>query len=93
MVEKVFNERMRRGTALFLLVGGWLTTITLVTLRSVGDLGTQWGSLVILTAGVAIAATVTRSRMRLKDTILETYKAGLDATRITSEEKVKQHGP
>lgn len=79
MMEKAFAEPTRRATALALLWFGWISTIVLVTLRTFGVLSQQWGSLVVFTVAVAVAASITRSRMRLRDTIIETFQVGLDA--------------
>jgi hypothetical protein len=77
-------EDDRRKASLVLAYGGWLSSGVIVMLRAVEVVPTAWGSTALLTIGVAIAASLARSRMRLTDTIVGVFEAGV---RTADEER------
>lgn len=72
-------EDDRRKATLGLAWAGWVGTGVLVILRATELVPMAWGSVAILTIGVAIAASLARSRMRLTDTIVGVFEVGVNA--------------
>lgn len=72
-------ERVRRNGALALAASCWTATALLTALRATEILPMAMGSLVVFTIGVAITATMVRSRMRLTETIVKVFVAGMTA--------------
>ncbi|MFJ9413016.1 PAS domain-containing protein [Streptomyces sp. NPDC101227] len=56
--------------------------MVLTVLRTTDVLPMQAGSLIVLVIGVAIAASLALSRMRLSDTIITVFEAGLKAATV-----------
>ena len=71
------TEDQRRAVSLWLAWVMWSSTATLTLLRAVGVMPAQYGAITVLTIGVAIAASLSRSRMRLADAFAETFETGL----------------
>jgi hypothetical protein len=68
--------------------GGFAVAIILAWLRINGTLGQEWGATVLLAEGFAIAAAVRLSRMRLTETMLQVYRAGVESARAQHEERL-----
>lgn len=93
-MKRFDTEPARRGTAIVLQWGGWLTTIGVFIYATLefdpnhGNFAPQWVPFAfILSMGIAIAGTLVRSRMRLTDTIMNAFKAG---ARIRAEQEANQ---
>lgn len=91
------TEHLRRTLTCILQWGAWLTTITLGMWSTLefdpakGHFAPQWVGLAFIFAlGVAIAASVARSRMRLTDTILQVFKAGQKIQRDDTDRRVQK---
>jgi hypothetical protein len=69
--------------------GSFAIAFLLAFLRINGTLGQQWGATVILAMGVGIAAAVRLSRMRLTETMLQVYRAGIESAAAQREERVE----
>lgn len=82
MVE--LSENTRRRVAATLAHGGWWGAL-LLTGMHVSTLGPDtprsFGVVIVLFIGVAIAASLARSRMRLTDTITAVFQTGLEVSR------------
>lgn len=89
------TEPIRRMSAATLQWAGWLTCVGLGTWSIVafdpnhGHFAPQWlGLTFIFALGVAIAASVVRSRMRMTKAILGAFKAGQESAAQCSERHV-----
>jgi hypothetical protein len=81
------KQETRQWVIAALFYGSWAVAIILTFLRVTERLGQQWGALIILFMGVAIAAAVRLSRMRLTETMIQVYRAGVETARVQSEER------
>lgn len=70
-------DENRYGVTLGTAITGWALTALLVLLRAFDVLVQRWGTLSILTVGVAIAASLSLGRMKLTKTITTVFQAGL----------------
>ena len=86
--REIIPEGWRRFIASALMYGGWLICFgvflyaTLSFDPSKGEFAPQWVSFTFIAAiGVSIAAGAARGRMRLSDTIVSAFRAGMNAAR------------
>lgn len=89
------TERYRRTGATVLQWAGWLTAIGIgawsESTHRVHTSAPQWTDLAFVFAlGVAIAATVARSRIRLAHTIVDAFKAGQQLAREDTNRRVDE---
>lgn len=76
---KTLAETHRRGLTLALAHVGWWGAFLFTVLAVRGDVSRPIGTIVIMFVGIAIAASLSLSRMRLTDTITSVFEAGLSA--------------
>jgi hypothetical protein len=74
------TEEVKQLGALVLMWSGWVAAMTLSVLR-VAHLGPEWGVVIILAIGVAIAAGQARVRHKLTDAIVGAFTAGVTIAR------------
>lgn len=80
------SEQGRRGIALGLAVGGWLSALVVAILDVAGIFAQHpAGVVVILLVGISIAASLSRTRMRMTDTITGVFRVGLEASRARKD--------
>lgn len=85
--RELIPERLRRATACVAQWGGWLGAIALyvVTVVQYDTLEERppWiGSGFVLLLFIAVVGTTVRSRMRLTQTIIAAFQAGVEVQRI-----------
>lgn len=73
------REEARERLASVLMHVGWWSALTFTFLAVSELIPRPMGTLVVLLIGVAIAASLARSRMRLADTISQVFETGLTA--------------
>lgn len=83
------KQETREWALSALLYGMWGLAVLLTYMRINGSLGQEWGATIILCMGVAIAAAVRLSRMKLTATMLEVYRAGIETARVQHEERAE----
>jgi hypothetical protein len=67
---------------------GSFTLAALLTFARITErVDQEWGGLILLFIGIAIAASVRLSRMRLTQTMLDVYRAGVETARIQKIER------
>lgn len=81
-ISSSISEDVRRTVSLWLAWVMWTTTVVLVILRVLEITPTRFTGLSLLTTGVAVAASLSRGRMRLADTIAETFETGLKVATV-----------
>jgi hypothetical protein len=93
-MESGKRESLRRALAVVAMMGGWAAALGIFAYATLefdpnhGDFAPQWvGFTFILCIGIAIAGSSARARMRLSDTIVQAFKAGLKA----ADERSQQH--
>lgn len=91
------TERIRRVTASVLQWAGWITSAGLGVWSEVqydpnhGDFAPQWVNLAFVFAlGVAITASVVRSRMRLAGTIIGAMRIGHEVARQDASRQIEE---
>ncbi|HVX91159.1 MAG TPA: hypothetical protein VHC20_06075 [Candidatus Paceibacterota bacterium] len=67
--------------------GSWLAAGVFAWLRVIGTVGQEWGAVTVLLLGFAISAAVRLSRMRLTQTMLDVYRAGVETARVQKIER------
>lgn len=67
--------------------GAWIVAATLTFLRSTQTIGAQYSMVIVLLIGVAMAAGIKLSRMRLTATMLDVYRAGIETAKVQKEER------
>jgi hypothetical protein len=67
--------------------GSFAVAFVIACLRIAGHVGPEWGVTVIVFMGIGIAAAVRLSRMRLTETMLSVYKAGVESARAQQSER------
>lgn len=75
------SEESRRRLTTCLAVSGWTIAATITTLRTFGVVPANIGSVAVLAIGVAIASSLSLSRMRLAKTITQVFIVGMRAQR------------
>lgn len=81
------KQETRQWVWAALCYGMWGVATILTYLRVNGTLEQEWGATIILTMGVAIAAAIRLSRMRLTDTMIDVYRAGVETARVQHIER------
>lgn len=81
------KQETRQWLASVVFYGCWTVAIVLTYFRTAGQLGQEWGALIVVFMGVAISAGIRLSRMRLTETMLEVYRAGVETARIQKIER------
>lgn len=66
---------------------GWAAAGLIAALRVTEQVGAEWGALSILFIGVSIAAAVHLSRMKLTETMIAVYRAGIESARVQEAER------
>lgn len=94
--RELVPERLRRATAFVAQWGGWLAAISLyiwstTQYQTVQERPPWIGSAFIFCLFVAIVGTLVRSRMRLTQTILAAFQAGVEVQRIRDEKNGHHH--
>lgn len=91
------TQERRHRAAILTAWGCWLGAAALTTLSVLGILARPYGVAVVFLIGVAIAAGMSLSRMRLSHTMKEVFAAGLslalnriDEHEEASEERANQ---
>lgn len=79
------ESRQRLWTVVF--YGSWVLAGVFAWLRVSGTVGQEWGVVTVLWLGFAISAAVRLSRMRLTETMLSVYRAGVETARVQKEER------
>lgn len=77
MARTNVREDFRRRATYTVVVGAWVGTIVGSYLRATDTIEIHWNSVIVTLMGVAIAATMALSRMRLASTISGVFDAGL----------------
>ena len=90
--RELVPETVRRVGAILAQWGGWTGAVAVylfsVTQYSRMQDRPQWiGSTFLILLFIAIVGTLVRSRMRLTQTIIEAFKAGVEVQRIRDERK------
>lgn len=92
--KEIIPERGRRTIAAALMYGGWLACFgvflyaTLSFDPSKGEFAPQWVSFTFIASiGISIAAGAARGRMRLTDTIVSAFRAGMTAAELLDQER------
>lgn len=67
--------------------GSWLVAVVLTLLRSTESIPAELSMIIVLVIGVAMAAGIKLSRMRLTATMLAVFRAGVDAAREQEAER------
>lgn len=80
----MFTEGFRRATAFWAMLGGWFGALGVLLYGTLSydpnhmHFAPEWVSLAFIgLLGVAIGATTARARMRLSDTIVQAFRAGM----------------
>lgn len=71
---------------------GWFGACLVAALRVTGALSQEWGVTVIVFVGLAIAAAVRLSRMKMTATMVAVFEAGAQAAQVQrdeTEERIK----
>lgn len=96
--KELVPEHIRRFTAAAAQWGGWLAAFTIYIYSittynpSQGNFAPQWvGSTFLICLFIGIAGTMVRSRMRLSQTILESFRAGVEIQRLRDEKNGKDN--
>lgn len=83
------KQETRQRIASVVFYGSFVAAFLLAYLRINGTLGQQWGATVILAMGVGIAAAVRLSRMKLTETMLQVYRAGIESASAQEAERAE----
>jgi hypothetical protein len=96
--KELIPEHIRRFLASLAQWVGWFGAFTLYLYSitqfnpSKGDFAPQWvGSTFIICLFVGIVGTLVRSRMRLSQTILAAFRAGVEIQRLRDEKNGNHH--
>lgn len=81
------KQETRQWLAATIAYGGWTVAVVLTYLRTTEVLAMRFSMLIILVIGIAMAAGIKLSRMRLTATMLDVYRAGVETARIQKEER------
>lgn len=81
------KQETRQWITAAVAYGSWAAAVVLTYLRLAGWLPMQYGTIVILCIGFAMAAGIKLSRMRLTETMIEVYRAGVETARVQREER------
>jgi hypothetical protein len=81
------KQETRQWAWAALFYGSWAIACIFTYLRVTEHLGQEWGAFVVLWLGIAITASVRLSRMRLTETMLSVYKAGVETARVQHAER------
>lgn len=81
------KQETRQWAATVVFYGSFIAAFVLGYLRVTETIGQEWGATVILCMGVGIAAAVHLSRMRLTETMIQVYRAGVDSAKAQQDER------
>lgn len=83
------KQETRQWVWSLVFYGAFVVAFLLAYLRITGTLGQEWGASIILAMGVGIAAAVRLSRMKLTETMLQVYRAGIESAKVQEQERVE----
>lgn len=81
------KQETRQWITAVVAYGSWIIAVALTYARLSGWLPMQYGTIVVLFIGFAMAAGIKLSRMRLTSTMLDVYRAGVETARVQKEER------
>lgn len=81
------KQETRQWVASAVFYGSFAVAFLLAYLRITEVIPQQWGVSVIVCMGIGIAAAVRLSRMRLTQTMLDVYRAGVESAKAQQDER------
>lgn len=93
MMDRLLSEDVRRFLNLIICYGAWLGSLTMAW-WVIDSNHRRYGVIVVFLIGVAVTASLVRSRYKLVDSITEAFQAGLRIGRSRQTPSVPpQHLP